>query len=159
MKPWYREIWPWLLMLPPLTAVAGGVTMAVLAIRTPDTLIVADYAHIEELTGERFALDREAARLGVTASLLFSENRIELTLGGAGAVPGELVLRLQHATDANLDRELSLLRRGAVFTVESAIPQGRYRIELLPPDRPWRLASGLLYPAGQLELSPQDAGG
>jgi hypothetical protein len=158
MKPWYQEVWPWALMLPPLTAVVGGVTMVVLAVRTPDTLVVADYSHIEELTSERFALDREAARLGIAARLQFSTDRIELTLDGANPAPAELVLRLQHATDAALDRELRLVRAGAGYVVAAPIVPGRYRLELLPPDRHWRLASSVVRAAGQLDLLPQSSG-
>jgi hypothetical protein len=29
--PWYRQLWPWLVMLPPLAAVLGGIVTLVLA--------------------------------------------------------------------------------------------------------------------------------
>jgi hypothetical protein len=89
-RPWYRQIWPWLLMLPPALSVAGGVTMVYLATHTPAALVVDDYARIEELTNERFERDREAQRLGLTAELRIEREagRIELAL--AASAPYEL---------------------------------------------------------------------
>ena len=35
-KPWYKQLWPWLIMLPPLAAVIGGVVTLILAGGPPD---------------------------------------------------------------------------------------------------------------------------
>ena len=41
-RPWYRQLWPWLLMLPPAAAVIGGGITLYLAITRPDVLIRKD---------------------------------------------------------------------------------------------------------------------
>jgi hypothetical protein len=41
-RPWYRQLWPWLLMLPPAAAVIGGGITLYLAISRPDVLIRKD---------------------------------------------------------------------------------------------------------------------
>ncbi len=41
-KPWYRQLWPWMLMLPPAGAVIGGFLTLYLAITRPDTLVRKD---------------------------------------------------------------------------------------------------------------------
>ena len=41
-KPWYRHLWPWLLIVPPLGAVIGGGITLYLAITRPDTLVRRD---------------------------------------------------------------------------------------------------------------------
>jgi hypothetical protein len=41
-KPWYRQLWPWLLMLPPVLSVVGGVVTYYLAVTRPDTLVSQD---------------------------------------------------------------------------------------------------------------------
>ena len=38
-KPWYRHVWPWLLIIPPLAAVIGGLLTLYLAITRPDDLV------------------------------------------------------------------------------------------------------------------------
>ena len=41
-RPWYRQLWPWLLILPPAFAVAGGAVTYYLAVSRPDTLVRQD---------------------------------------------------------------------------------------------------------------------
>jgi hypothetical protein len=41
-KPWYRHVWPWLLIIPPLGAVIGGGVTLYLAITRPDALVRKD---------------------------------------------------------------------------------------------------------------------
>jgi hypothetical protein len=42
VRPWYRQLWPWLLMLPPAAAVVGGFLTLYLALATPDPLVRRD---------------------------------------------------------------------------------------------------------------------
>ena len=41
-KPWYRQLWPWLLIIPPAAAVIGGGITLYLAVTRPDTLVSQD---------------------------------------------------------------------------------------------------------------------
>jgi uncharacterized protein len=41
-QPWYRHLWPWLLILPPATAVVGGAITFYLAVSRPDMLVRQD---------------------------------------------------------------------------------------------------------------------
>ena len=41
-RPWYRQMYPWLLMLPPAAAVVGGFITLYLAITHPDVLVRKD---------------------------------------------------------------------------------------------------------------------
>jgi hypothetical protein len=41
-RPWYRHLWPWLLMVPPVGAVVGGGITLYLAVTRPDTLVRKD---------------------------------------------------------------------------------------------------------------------
>lgn len=41
-RPWYRHVYPWLLMLPPAAAVVGGFITLYLAISHPDVLVRKD---------------------------------------------------------------------------------------------------------------------
>ena len=161
-RPWYREIWPWLLMVPPALAVAGGLTMIYLATQTPSALVVDDYARIEELTSERFARDREARRLELSAELSFESGtgRIEVTLEAPtfSELPNALTLALRHATDPSADRDLNLTRSGGRFVADAELAPGRYLLELMPEDRTWRLGTGARRLAGRVVLQPQSDG-
>jgi hypothetical protein len=41
-RPWYRQFWPWLLIVPPAAAVIGGGLTLYLAVTRPDTLVRKD---------------------------------------------------------------------------------------------------------------------
>jgi hypothetical protein len=41
-RPWYRQFWPWLLIVPPAAAVIGGSLTLYLAVTRPDTLVRED---------------------------------------------------------------------------------------------------------------------
>ena len=41
-RPWYRQLWPWLLIVPPLAAVIGGSVTYYLAVTRPDVLVRED---------------------------------------------------------------------------------------------------------------------
>lgn len=41
-RPWYRHVWPWLLIVPPAAAVIGGSVTFYLAVTRPDTLVRQD---------------------------------------------------------------------------------------------------------------------
>ena len=41
-RPWYRHVWPWLLIVPPAAAVIGGALTLYLAVTRPDTLVRKD---------------------------------------------------------------------------------------------------------------------
>jgi hypothetical protein len=41
-RPWYRQLWPWLLIIPPAAAVIGGGITLYLALSRPDALVRQD---------------------------------------------------------------------------------------------------------------------
>jgi len=41
-RPWFRQLWPWLLIIPPAGAVIGGMITLYLAITRPDILVRKD---------------------------------------------------------------------------------------------------------------------
>ena len=168
-RPWYRHLWPWLLMLPPALSVAGGVAMVYLATHTSSALVVDDYSHIEALTDQRFDRDRRAAELGLAATIEIraAPDRVALSLAAPPAftMPTELSLRLQHATDPLADRRLTLLASGGMYSAPVDLHPGRYRIELMPTDGSWRLGGVGSLPGSGIALTPpvetpvRDSGG
>lgn len=150
-RPWYREPWPWLLMLPPAFSVAGGVAMVYLAVGEPAELAVPDYSRIEELTTERFARDERAAELQLAADVLVEGRAgggvrvfVRLTAADGAALPATLNLQLQHVARSAADHDSVLVRDAAnVYFGAFELAAGRYDLELSPVDRSWRLGGSL----------------
>lgn len=169
-RPWYREPWPWLLMLPPALSIAGGVVMLVLALGSPSELAVDDYGRIEEFTAERFARDARAAAQGWTADARFVRAAegavaVTVTLAAAGdsatsrsaergtSTPNVLELVLQHAGRRAADRALVLPRAAdGAYRGALTLAAGRYDVELSPLDRSWRLGGSLAAAPAALSL-------
>lgn len=161
VKPWYREMWPWLLMLPPLASVAGGVTMVYLAVGTPEALVVEDYSRIEDITRERYAAERRALELGVAARVVLEpasgeEVAVSVELDGAGA-PEALVLALRHAAHPTADREV-VLSRAAGYRGIVELAAGRYQLDLRPADSSWLVSGALVPGAGEARLAATGGG-
>jgi hypothetical protein len=62
--PWYREPWPWLLMLGPVTVIIAGFITAYLAVVSNDGLVEDDYYKQGLTVNQRTARDQRAAELG-----------------------------------------------------------------------------------------------
>ena len=62
-RPWYRQLWPWLLIVPPAAAVVGGFFVLYLAVTRPDTLVREDCFKdgVTMVCGEEARRIREAA--------------------------------------------------------------------------------------------------
>jgi len=67
--PWYRQCWPWLLMLGPAVVVVAGTYTGWLAFSRPDALVVDDYYKEGKAINLDLRRDREASRQGITVGL------------------------------------------------------------------------------------------
>jgi uncharacterized protein len=144
VRPWYRDKWPWLLILPPAAAVVMGIVMVTLALRSDDGLVVDDYYKRGLAINQ--VLDREAraATLGLQATLSFSPQgdrvRVLLSDGESGAL--RPTLRLVHPTRAGQDQAV-VLESGAGGVFEGAlapVSPGTWRLVLEDSGGLWRLA-------------------
>lgn len=160
-RPWYRHVWPWLLMLPPAASVAfWAIILATMA--SPPSLVVDDYAKIGLTYTEDRSRAAAAREQGVTARLQADRagGHISLALTHGGNAPERLSLTLAHALDAARDRSVVLERNAAgVYHGELGGPfSGERRVALEPEDGRWRLTGRLAPDAESLALAPEDDG-
>jgi hypothetical protein len=59
-KPWHKQLWPWLLMLPPVLSVFGGIGVLCVAVRTDDGLVAEDYYQRGITINQRLAREASA---------------------------------------------------------------------------------------------------
>jgi len=159
LRPWYREPWPWLLMLAPAAAVAMGVVMVVLGLRTDDGLVVDDYYKRGLAINQ--VLDREAraAALGLQATLSFNPegDRVRVLLSEGGARAARPTLRLVHPTRVGQDQTVALAPgAGGVLDGELApVAPGTWRLVLEDSAGTWRLAGEWRTADRQVTLRPR----
>jgi hypothetical protein len=142
VTPWYRQPWPWLLMIAPASALVGGFFTWWLAATTNNSLVVDDYYREGRAINQQLARDERAARLELEATL-DSSHGISLVLHGrlGNDWPDTLSLRLVHATEATLDSALMLKHEGdGRYRGPGVLPAaGRWIVHLEDPQRDWRL--------------------
>lgn len=144
IKPWYREPWPWLLMLGPAIAIVAGFVTLFLAIESNDGLVADDYYKQGLAINRTMQRDTRARAMNYRAELAVSrENRsLRVILAGAGALPHTLRLRLIHPGKSSADETVDLRALG------QGVYQGQYRREftgrrhLILEDQPatWRIS-------------------
>ncbi|EXI73950.1 MAG TPA: FixH family protein [Candidatus Accumulibacter phosphatis] len=142
--PWYREPWPWLLMLGPLVVVIAGLVTAYLAVVSNDGLVVDDYYKEGLGINQRTARDQRAADLGIAAEVLLggSGERIRVLLQANEGLrsPDSLTLRIAHPTRPGLDQNLLLRAEGGrVYGATLRPLQGRWHVILEDERQEWRL--------------------
>ncbi len=155
--PWYRQFWPWFLILLPAMSVVGGIITIFLATTHPQAMVVDDYARIGLATHRKFERDRQADELGMTAqlSVVAEPAEVRVRLEGSGPLPDHLVLLLSHPTRPEADRRLLLSGFGEAYSARLDGPlTGRWYVQIEPPDGDWRLAGELLAGEETLSLTP-----
>ena len=153
--PWYRQRWPWLVMLPPAVAVVGCIITITLAIRSADGVVASDYYKRGLAINEQLARSQRAVQMGLQAQVatrgLAGGDELRVTLRAEQPLPPEaaLKLRLLHPGRSGADRE-AMLARVAVHddgrTVDyvghwqdSGPIVGRPSWQLVIESREWRL--------------------
>jgi len=140
--PWYRRPWPWLLIIPPGGAVIGGIITIMLAIQSPNAMVVDDYYK------EGLAINQQKHRLDTAAAqqlsaLLRSDgDTLELEINHNGTLQERnLTLQFIHATRAELDHSIRLTRRtdGKYVAPAPALPAGIWYLRLQPADMSWEI--------------------
>jgi hypothetical protein len=158
--PWYRQLWPWLVMLPPAAAVIAGIATVVIANTNPDSLAAGDFRKVGLVATKVTERDHIAAQLGMHADVSIDHDTGQVTVRLEGkASPDALQLSLHHPTRAALDRSSTLQRdatelyRGNVGTLESH----RWYLQLVDSQSNWRLTDELAADQRLLKLAPNAA--
>lgn len=143
-SPWYKHLWPWIIIGILATSVCLSLTMVSIAVRNPDNLVNDNY--YEAGKGINRSLDREllAQTLGLKASVHLDEltGEVELRLTG-NSDPQTLELNLISPTQPDKDRKVQLARSETgryVGQLDDKV-EGRRFVELLGTEngQVWRL--------------------
>lgn len=145
-SPWYKHLWPWIIIGILACSVALTLSMVTIAVNNPDNLVNDNY--YEAGKGINRSLDRErlAQTLQLRAKLHLDEltGEVELNLTGYSN-PNTLQLNLISPTQPEKDRKINLTRSdsepGRYLGQVTDKVEGRRFVELLgvEGDRTWRL--------------------
>ena len=143
---WYREPWPWIVMVAPAAAVVGGAVMLWLALTTYDGLVSDDYYKEGLAINQVLRRDERAAELGYRAHASLSEDgtlvRVLLRRTSRPVSPQTVQLRLAHPTRAGHDQVVVLIPISSELYEARVDPpgMGRWRVSIEDTAGTWRLA-------------------
>ena len=144
-KPWYREPWPWLLMVGPVAVVLAGIATTVLAVTSFDGLVADDYYKQGLGINRVIAREAKAQALGLEASVQFNPERTRMRVVlGAAVQPGAIKVALVHPTRPDADQSITV-NAGTGGIYEGAIRPPRaatMQVRIEDGQGQWRL-SGL----------------
>lgn len=139
--PWYRQFWPWFLILLPASVVVAAVATAVIAHRGADDLVVDDYYKDGLAINQRLQRQQRAKALGISARLTFVGSEVNVAIAGPVAET-ELRLSLAHPLESDRDFSITLARVGPEFYRGSlagdVAPRWHWVLEQLREDG-WRV--------------------
>jgi uncharacterized protein len=143
MKPWYRELWPWLLMAGPVAVLVAGALTTWIAFASADGLVAEDYYKQGMGINRRLAREQAAQQRGISAAIRIEPASIRLEL--RGAAPEALFVQLAHATRAGHDVRLRLVPGAdGVYAAElPPLPAGRWHAVIEDARGTWRLVQEL----------------
>lgn len=150
-RPWYREPWPWLLMLGPFIVVIAATYTAWLAISTSDGLVTEDYYKKGLKVDQTIARDARARALGIEARVSVTADTlvIRLAANAAGyAAPERLSVSVSHPTRAGVDQTRLMNREGDRYVANFRLPaSGHWLVAIEDEAKSWRLLGNVVLPA------------
>ena len=161
-QPWYKQFWPWFIIALPLSAVIAGIATLIIAMQSPNAMVVDDYYKAGLAINETLGRERAAAEQGLSGLLRHDAEggrlQLELRRAGSGdALPETLELQLVHPTLAQMDQvlRLELVANNRYASRMPHLTAGDWHLILSPPDTSWRLTGRLVLPqGGQARLAP-----
>ena len=136
---WYREPWPWILIMLPLSAVIASIITIWLAVKSADGLVEDDYYKQGIGINKTLQRDQVAQALGLRAALSLAGDGKTLQVkfsGNLKPLPETLQLAILHPTQSGRDHHL-VLQAGADGVYSANFPgvgSSHWRLILEAPE-------------------------
>jgi uncharacterized protein len=150
-QPWYRQPWPWLLMLGPAIVIVAGVHTMMLAFSQQDALVVGDYYKQGLAINQDLRRDRVAASDRMEAELRYDAaagKLLGVVRSGGHAYSGKLRISLFHSTLPGKDIHLQLPTdaQGRFSAALPMLDMARWQVQIEGERADWRLNTTWKWP-------------
>lgn len=157
-KIWYKQFWPWFLIVVPLSSMVLSFTMMNLAFNTEDSMVIDDY--YKEGRGINLQIQKlqQAKVLNIATKTQVLADSVEVTFISGAADNGEaLTLDFYHSTQKFKDFSVTLLRdaNGIYRAPLSSDVSGKWKLSLHPFDENWKIQKVVSLPqTNAFDLNP-----
>ncbi|MCB1680269.1 MAG: FixH family protein [Halioglobus sp.] len=156
-EPWFRQFWPWFLILLPASVVVASFVTLYIANRHADDLVVASYYKDGLAINRQLAQKQLAVDLGIAGEPQFTGNTVQLFISGPVAA-SSLVLQMSHPLESDRDFSVLLERIGAGHyrgrMPQSVAPRWHWIVKL-PQHDGWRLDGVVADPGAGTATAPE----
>ena len=150
VKPWYKQFWPWFLIILPLTVVVWTIVTVVVFANNSVSLVAEDYYKKGKGINIDISKMNVARDLGLNATVSSDGNTVVITFN-KGELPHfpALTATFTHRTlpDRDFTKLLTADAKGNYrLTPEDSI-QGPWFVELEPHNKEWMIQGRVEFPA------------
>ena len=152
-KSWFKQFWPWFLIILPLVAVVAGISTLMIASDNKPEMVVDDYYKTGKAINADLSLLKKAKELGISAIVEQQQDGLLITLTGLDSNTS-ISFSLFHSTQAKRDKitMLTAAADGSYHFETAQVLDGKWTLRLEPFDKKWRLQKSVKFPNAKIAL-------
>ena len=146
-KSWFKQFWPWFLIILPMSAVVAGISTFIIANDNSPDMVVDDYYKKGKAINVDLSRIRHAKALKISADITVTDQNLLITLHNAPD-KAAIKLSLHHATLAKKDmiQMLTANADGQYYFENTNSLKGKWKVRIEPFNDSWRIETGLILP-------------
>jgi hypothetical protein len=155
---WYKQFWPWFLIIVPITSMVLSFSMMGLAFNGEDSMVIDDYYKEGRAINLKIQKLQQAKVLNISTKARVFSDYVEVTfISGTPDDSVALTLDFFHSTQKFKDFSVVLLRDAtgiyrAPLTVDVS---GKWHLSLHPFDEKWKIQKTVSLPqSNSFDLKP-----
>lgn len=150
---WYRQFWPWFLIILPLSAVTASIYSLVIAFSQQDPVLRDTWYHDGELANQFLVYDHNATKHQIRTHLEYDSRTglVSAIVYSHQPLPNQIEMELEHPYQAQLDQSIQLLKvsNNKYEGKLSSDISGTYYVNLFNVQQQWRLVAKQSFPFEQ----------
>ncbi|GAA4886762.1 FixH family protein [Ferrimonas pelagia] len=147
-QPWYKQFWPWFLIILPACAVSASIYTYYVAATSPFSMVSEDYYKEGKGINQDLSRIRAAQNMGLSFSLQITDGEIVIEQHGGAPLPGAIELEFHHATLEQRDFVQMLTKdgNGRYRLRRTDSLDGTWLVQIDAFDQSWRLQTRITLP-------------
>ena len=152
-KSWFKQFWPWFLIILPMSAVVAGISTFIIANDNSPDMVVDDYYKKGKAINLDLSRLRHAKDLNISADIVITDQNLMITLNNAPD-KAAIKLSLHHATLAKRDliQMLTANADGHYYFENNKSLSGKWLIRIEPFDNSWRIEDNFVLPVASFTV-------